>query len=140
MIHKKAWLKLGKPDLSFSKTGNEDSLIDTAQNISLIADETGYQYRILLPVGHDDHKYSWQLGSICSYGKGTTYPGTWHFFRISDLKNDQPEIWKKRVNEILQGEKITPKYNSLNNYFERFQPFKMRLFNRIKRLTKKMTN
>lgn len=137
MIHKKAWLKLGKPDLSFSKIGNEDTLIDTAQNISLIADEVGYQYRTLLPIGHDDYRYSWQLGSICSYGRGTTYPGTWHFFRISDLKNDTPEIWKKRVNEILQEEKITPRYSSLNNYFERFQPFKKRILKRIINFLKK---
>jgi hypothetical protein len=34
MIHKKAWIKLGKPDLSYSMNGSNETLIDTAQNIS----------------------------------------------------------------------------------------------------------
>lgn len=133
MIHKKAWIKLGKPDLSYSMEGSDETLIDTAQNISLIADDLGFQYRTLLPIGYDDIDSSWQLGTICSYGRGTTYPGTWHFFRISDLKNHKPEIWERRVNEILHGNDISPIYSSLNNYFERFQPFKKRVFNRVKR-------
>jgi hypothetical protein len=133
MIHKKAWIKLGKPDLSYSMEGSDETLIDTAQNISLIADDLGFQYRTLLPIGYDDIDSSWQLGTICSYGRGTTYPGTWHFFRISDLKNHKPEIWERRVNEILHGNDIAPIYSSLNNYFERFQPFKKRVFNRVKR-------
>lgn len=138
MIHKKAWLKLGKPDLSFSKIDGEDSLIDTAQKISLIADDIGFQYRTLLPIGFDDTSSSWQLGTICSYGRGTTYPGTWHFFRISALKNSEPEIWKKRVHEILNEKEIIPIFSSLNNYFERFQPFKKRILNRVKRYLKKL--
>jgi hypothetical protein len=141
MIHKKAWIKLGKPDLSYSMSGSDETLIDTAQNISLVADDAGYQYRVLLPLGHDDVTASWQLGPICSYGKGTVYPGTWHFFRISDLKVGKPEIWKRRVHEILHEKSIEPVYSSLNNYFERFQPFKKRLFNRVKRvLRRKLLN
>lgn len=140
MIHKKAWLKLGKPDLSYSMQGSDDSLIDTAQGLSLAADEAGFPYRTLLPLGHDDIDNSWQLGSICSYGRGTTYPGTWHFFRISDLKSTKPVIWQQRVHEILHGVEITPRYSSLNNYFERFQPFKKRLFNRIKKFFKRLIN
>jgi hypothetical protein len=137
MIHKKAWIKLGKPDLSYSMGESDETLIDTAQNISLAADDAGYQYRVLLPLGHDDVTASWQLGPICSYGRGTTYPGTWHFFRISDLKVSKPEIWERRVHEILHGKSIEPIYSSLNNYFERFQPFKKRLFNRVKRALKR---
>jgi hypothetical protein len=140
MIHKKAWLELGKPDLSFSKDEIEDTLVDTAQRISLVADELGFPYRVLLPLGYDDISSSWQLGPLCSYGKGTTYPGTWHFFRISDLKNNKPEIWERRVNEILHGKSIEPIYSSLNNYFERFQPFKKRLLNRVKNAVKKKFN
>lgn len=140
MIHKKAWLKLGKPDLAFSKDGGDETLIDTAQSISLAADDVGFSYRTLLPLGHDDIDTSWQLGSICSYGRGTTYPGTWHFFRISYLKNHQPELWKKRVSEILHGAEIIPTYSSLNNYFERFQPFKKRMLNRFKKFIKRVFN
>lgn len=137
MIHKKAWIKLGKPDLSYSMEGSDETLIDTAQNISLAADDAGYKYRVLLPLGHDDVTASWQLGPICSYGRGTTYPGTWHFFRISDLKNNKPETWKRRVDEILHGKEISPLFSSLNNYFERFQPFPKRIQNRIKKYIKK---
>jgi hypothetical protein len=71
-------------------------------------------------------------------GQRRDLPEKGKLIRISDLKNGQPEIWKKRVNEILQGEKITPRHSSLNNYFERFQPFKKRLFNRIKRALRRL--
>ncbi len=59
------------------------------------------------------------------------------FFRISDLKVNKTEIWGKRAHEIPHGKTIGPTYSSLNNYFERFQPFMKRLFNRIKKGSKK---
>jgi len=137
MIHKKSWLTLGKPDLSYAMSGSDDSLIDTAQSISLAADEVGYPYRVLLPLGYDDHKSSWQLGPFCSYGRGTTYPGTWHLFRISDLINNPPKIWSQRVNEIINGKEIKPVHNSLNNHFEKFLPLSKRVKKKFKQIFKK---
>lgn len=133
MIHKKSWVNLGKPSLSYSKTDSEESLIDTAQALSLSADEIGFEYRVLLPIGYDDNKKSYQLGPFCSYGGGTTYPGSWHFFRISELKKSKPTIWEDRVNQILSEQEIVPKYQSTTNSFERARPLKKLLSKRIKK-------
>ncbi len=136
MIHKKSWVTLGKPSLSYSKAGSEESLIDTAQALSLAADEVGFEYRALLPIGYDDEKKSYQLGPFCSYGGGTTYLGSWHFFRISELKQSKPAIWESRVSQILSGQEIIPNYQSITNSFERVRPLKKLFTKRIKNLFK----
>jgi hypothetical protein len=136
MIHKKAWITLGKPDLFFSKDKSDDSLIDTAQQLSLSADEVGFPYRTLLPLGYDDRDRSWQLGTLCAYGRGTTYPGSWHFFRISDLKNGRSKIWDERVADILAQRQIMPLYQSLNNSFEREKPLLKKISYKLKKLFK----
>ena len=43
-------------------------------------------------------------------GTGTTYPGTWHYFRISALKDKSspPALWSRRVNDILRDQPMTP--------------------------------
>ncbi len=49
MLHKKSWIKLVKPDLPYSMNGSDEILIDATQNISLAADDVGYQYRVYCP-------------------------------------------------------------------------------------------
>lgn len=128
MIHKKAWLDLGKPNMSFYKFGEDQVLIDTCQQLSINADDLGFSYRLLLPIGYDDPQRAWQLGPWCAYGGGTAYPGNWHYFRISDLKNYKPQIWKERVQLILEGKELIPKFNSLTSKFEKYKPWYKRLF------------
>ena len=47
-------------------------------------------------------------------GKGTLYPGSWHYFRISDFigKEQLPELWNRRVNDIISGKGIESNYSS----------------------------
>jgi len=134
MVHKKAWLELGKPNFSYVKSSTEESLIDTAQALSLAADEVGYNYRVLLPIGYDDAERSYQLGPFCAYGGGTKYPGSWHFFRISELKKSKPAIWESRVKQIQDNEKIIPIYKSITQDFERARPLRKILFKKLKSL------
>jgi hypothetical protein len=144
MIHKQSWLHLKSPDLACSKnTGDDDSLIDTAQLLTNRAIETGFEYKILLPIGYDDSKLVYKLGPYGFYGRGTKYPGTWHFFRMSSFKNGTHPLWEARVSEILSGKKIRPVFNSIGLDPHRMIPFNHRLslrssiFRRLKNFSAK---
>ncbi|MFM7795432.1 MAG: hypothetical protein ACKO7N_01570 [Candidatus Nitrosotenuis sp.] len=107
IIHKEAWNYLGRPDLAWSMQGGIQ--IDTAQSLSLKADEVGFNYQLLYPIGYDGDRNTYRLGTYGQYGTGTMYPGSWHYFRISDFHQDIPELWTNRVNNILNQELIVPK-------------------------------
>ena len=52
MVHKQSWLDLKSPSLACHKNGEDnDSLIDTAQLLTNRAIETGFEFKILLPLG-----------------------------------------------------------------------------------------
>ena len=105
IVSKNAWKKLGAPNLSWFTQNNIQ--IDTAQILSLRADEIGFSYQLLYPVGYDEPE-TYKLSGYGKYGTGTLYPATWHYFRISDCVNQTPKIWKERTNNILNEEKIIP--------------------------------
>ncbi len=105
MIHKNAWKTLGSPSLrSFMQNG---LYIDTAQILSLRADEIGFHYRIMYPIGCDGDPI-YKLAGYGQYGHGTLYPATWHYFAIGTQLNEIKNIWNQRVNNILNDEKIIP--------------------------------
>lgn len=123
IVSKNAWKTLGSPDLSQFIQNNEQ--IDTAQILSLRADQIGIPYQLMYPIGYDEddlnhcfvnnkgiitHKKF--LGSYGMYGTGTLYPATWHYFRISEFQNELPDLWTERVNSILNNQKIIPNYSS----------------------------
>jgi hypothetical protein len=144
MVHKQCWLRLESPDLACSKnTGDDDSLIDTAQLLTNRANETGFEYKILLPIGYDDSKLVYKLGPYGFYGRGTKYPGTWHFFRMSSFKNGTHPLWEARVGEILSGKKIRPVFNSIGLDPHRMIPLNHKLslrssiFRRLKNFVSK---
>jgi hypothetical protein len=139
MVHKQAWLNLESPDLACNKNrGDDDSLIDTAQLLTNRAIETGFEYKILLPIGYDDSKLVYKLGPYGFYGRGTKYPGTWHFFRMSSFKNGTHPLWEARAGEILSGKKIRPVFNSIGLDTHRMIPLNHRfslrssIFRRLK--------
>ena len=106
---KTAWRELGSPSLSwFVQDGIQ---IDTAQILTLRANQIGMNYQLMYPIGYDGPE-NYKLSGYGMYGKGTLYPATWHYFRISDCVNSTPAIWKTRVNNILEEEKIIPNYSS----------------------------
>lgn len=109
IIHKNAWKQLGSPNLSWFVQNNIQ--IDTAQILSLRADEIGFPYHLLYPIGYDGST-TYKLSGYGMYGTGTLYPATWHYFRISDCIHFKPKIWNQRVNNILNQEKIFPQYSS----------------------------
>jgi|GEM_PF-1733333 len=111
IISKAAWIELDKPSFSWFMD-ERDRQIDTAQLVTLRADDVGLPYRLMFPIGFDEAG-GWQLGSYGRYGKGTLYPATWHYFRISALKSEIPELWRRRVGNILNDETIFPLYPSL---------------------------
>jgi hypothetical protein len=109
IITKNAWNALGSPDFSwFIQNGMQ---IDTSQIITLRADQIGMSYQLMYPIGYDEDNHR-SLGGYGMYGTGTLYPATWHYFRISELKKEIPELWTKRVNNILNNQKIIPHYSS----------------------------
>lgn len=109
IITKNAWNALGSPDFSwFMQNGIQ---IDTSQIITLRADEIGMPYQLMYPIGYDEDN-SRSLGGYGMYGTGTLYPATWHYFRISGLKKEIPELWTRRVNNILNNQKIISNYSS----------------------------
>jgi len=112
MVSKVAWDELGKPDLAYFEDENT-KLIDTAQKLSLVADQANLRYRLLYPIGYDDRKQTWELGCYGYFGRGTLYPASWHYFRISDFKESIPVLWTTRVQDILNGDQIQPNYPSL---------------------------
>ena len=105
IVSKNAWKQLGSPSLSWFIQNNIQ--IDTAQILSLRADEIGFPYQLLYPIGYDEPE-TYKLSGYGILGKGTLYPATWHYFRISDCVNETPKIWKERTNNILNEEKIIP--------------------------------
>lgn len=109
IIHRNAWETLGSPDLSWFMQDNIQ--VDTAQILSLRADEIGFPYRLLYPIGYDGDNHR-PLGTYGNYGTGTLYPVSWHYFRISDFKDEIPELWTQRVNNILNDQKIIPNHSS----------------------------
>lgn len=115
LVSKRGWDILGRPDFSWFEQNNHQ--IDTAQILSLRADEIGLPYRLMYPIGYDEYDEkstsgNWELGTYGKYGKGTLYPATWHYFRISKFKNQIPDLWTTRVNNILENQKIIPNHSS----------------------------
>lgn len=109
MIHRECWLKLGSPRLSwFVQNGQQ---VDTAQILTLRADEIGHSYRLMYPIGYDETP-EYQLSGYGVYGRGTLYSATYHWFRISDFKNSIPKLWTQRVNNILTDQTIKSNYSS----------------------------
>lgn len=112
MISKKLWQNLEKP--SFCWEFKDGRQYDTAQNFTIAAEVANVNYRLFYPIGYDQEtEKEWILSGYGKYGRGTLYPASWHYFRISDIKrNDKiPQLWSKRVNDILNNKKIIP-----NNY------------------------
>jgi hypothetical protein len=110
MIHKKAWYSLGKPNLS-CVFENGLAQIDTSQLLTLRADQVGFSYQLLYPIGYDGPE-EYTLSGYGKYGKGTLYPGTYHYFALSEYINQIPELWNQRVSNILNLQPIVPNYRS----------------------------
>jgi hypothetical protein len=109
IVTKDAWNTLGNPDFSwFMQNGVQ---IDTAQLLTLRADQIGMSYQLMYPVGYDG-KEKYKLSGYGMYGTGTLYSATWHYFRISKFKDSIPDLWTTRVNNILEDKKIIPNYSS----------------------------
>ena len=113
MVHQNAWKTLGEPELCWFFQNNIQ--VDTAQILSLRADEIGMPYQLMYPIGYDGNNHR-ALGSYGNYGTGTLYPATYHYFRISDFTETIPDLWKSRVNNILNNQKIIPNHSSC--YYE----------------------
>lgn len=109
VISKKAWKELGSPSLSwFVQDGLQ---VDTAQILTLRADQIGMNYQLMYPLGYDGPE-NYKLSGYGMYGKGTLYPATWHYFRISECIDSVSDLWTERVNNILNNQKIIPNYSS----------------------------
>ena len=112
IVSKNAWELLDKPDFRWGMFNNIQ--IDTAQVLTIRADQIGLPYRLMFPVGFDEGP-AWELGSYGLYGVGTHYPATWHYTRISKFKSQVPELFLNRAEQILNGEIIVPKF--ISNFF-----------------------
>lgn len=109
ILSKTAWKELGSPSLSwFVQDGLQ---IDTAQILTLRADQIGLNYQMLYPIGYDGTGGN-KLSGYGMYGKGTLYPTNWHYFRISECIESVPELWTQRVDDILNDQTIIPNYSS----------------------------
>jgi hypothetical protein len=109
IVTQDAWKTLGSPDLTwFIQNGIQ---IDTSQIITLRADEIGFPYQLMYPIGYDGDNHR-SLGGYGQYGTGTLYPSTYHYFRISEFQDKLPDLWTKRVNNILNNQKIIPNHSS----------------------------
>lgn len=109
IVTKDAWNTLGNPDFSWFM--QNEVQIDTAQLLTLRADQIGMPYQLMYPVGYDGPE-EYKLSGYGIYGTGTLYPATWHYFRISKFKDSIPDLWTTRVNNILDNQKIIPNYSS----------------------------
>lgn len=109
IVTQSAWNTLGSPDLTWFMQNNLQ--IDTAQILTLRADEIGLPYQLMYPIGYDGNNHR-SLSSYGNYGTGTLYPATYHYFRISEFQNELPDLWIQRVNNILDNQKIIPNYSS----------------------------
>jgi hypothetical protein len=110
IISQEAWKNLGSPSLSWFVQDNIQ--IDTAQILTLRADQIGMHYRLMYPQGWDEGE-GFKLAGYGQYGTGTKYPGTWHYFRISNFKNDIPDLWNQRVHDIINNKEIISNYSSV---------------------------
>lgn len=109
IVSKSAWNSLGNPDFSwFMQNGVQ---IDTAQLLTLRADQIGAPYQLMYPIGYDGQD-EYKLSGYGMYGTGTLYPATWHYFRISKFEDSIPDLWTTRVNNILKDQKIIPHHSS----------------------------
>jgi hypothetical protein len=109
IVSKDAWNTLGNPDFSwFMQNGVQ---IDTAQLLTLRADQIGMNYQLMYPIGYDGPE-GYKLSGYGMYGTGTLFPATYHWFRISKFKDQIPDLWATRVNNILEDKKIIPNYSS----------------------------
>lgn len=113
IVSKSAWELLDKPDFRWGMSNNIQ--IDTAQVLTIRADQIGLPYRLMFPIGFDEGP-PWQLGSYGFYGVGTLYPAAWHYTRISNFKNDVPDLFLERAQQILDGEDLVPRFKS--NFFD----------------------
>lgn len=113
IVTQDAWNTLGRPDLSWFI--QDEIQIDTAQILSLRADEIGMPYQLMYPIGYDGDNHR-MLGSYGMYGTGTLYPATWHYFRISEFKDNLPDLWTRRINSVFNQEQIIP--NHLSCFYE----------------------
>lgn len=109
IVTKDAWNTLDNPNFAwFMQNGVQ---IDTAQLLTLRADQIGMPYQLMYPIGYDGPE-EYKLSGYGTYGTGTLYPATWHYFRISKFKDTIPDLWTIRVNNILEDQKIIPHYSS----------------------------
>ena len=113
IVTKDAWNTLGNPDFAWFM--QNETQIDTAQLLTLRADQIGMPYQLMYPIGYDGPE-EYKLSGYGMYGTGTLYPATYHWFRISKFKNQIPDLWTTRVNNILENQKIIPNYSS--NFYE----------------------
>lgn len=109
IVTKNAWNTLGNPDFSWFMQNNTQ--IDTAQILTLRADQIGFPYQLMFPIGYDGPE-EYKIAGYGNLGTGTLYPATWHYFRISRFKDNIPDLWTTRVNNILQNQKIIPNHSS----------------------------
>jgi hypothetical protein len=113
ILTKDAWNTLGNPDVTwFIQNGTQ---IDTAQILTLRADQIGMNYQLMYPIGYDGPE-EYKFSSYGMFGTGTLYPATYHYFRISRFKNQIPDLWTTRVNNILENQKIISNYST--NFYE----------------------
>lgn len=110
MVHKSAYENLGDPNM-LCVFENGLTQIDTAQLLTLRADQIGFSYQLFYPIGYDGPE-EYKLSGYGKYGKGTLYPGTYHYFALSECLDNIPELWNQRVNNILNQQKIIPNYSS----------------------------
>lgn len=110
IVSQKAWKNLGSPSLAWFMQDNIQ--IDTAQILTLRADQIGMPYRLMYPQGWDEGE-GFKLSGYGMYGPGTKYPATWHYFRISNFKDSIPDLWNQRVYDIINNSNIISNYSSV---------------------------
>ena len=109
IVTKDAWNTLGNPDFSWFM--QNETQIDTAQLLTLRADQIGMPYQLMYPKMWDEGE-GYQLGGYGMYGTGTWYSATWHYFRISNFTKEIPKLWTKRVNDIINNNLIYSHHSS----------------------------
>lgn len=110
MVSREAWNQLGTPSMAWYMDNGIQ--IDTAQLLTLRADSYAFSYQLMYPQGWDSDE-SYKLAGYGMYGKGTKYPATWHYGRISHFKDSVPEPWTQRVQQILNDEEIVSNHTSI---------------------------
>lgn len=110
IVSQNGWKNLGSPNLAWFMQDNIQ--IDTAQILTLRADQIGMPYRLMYPQGWDEGE-GFKLSGYGKYGTGTKYPATWHYFRISNFKDSIPDLWNQRVYDIINNSNIISNYSSV---------------------------